>query len=72
MEYARAENIKYVLFEQNVSSKLTDVIRKEIGAESLTLHNLGVLTTEDIKNEEDYFSLMEANLKTLEKALNVK
>lgn len=72
VEYARAENIKYVLFEQNVSSKLTDVIRKEIGAESLTLHNLGVLTTEDIKNEEDYFSLMEANLKTLEKALNVK
>ena len=37
--------IKYVFFEQNVSSKLTDVIRKEIGAESLMLHNLGVLTT---------------------------
>lgn len=70
VEYAKAENIQYVLFEQNVSSKLTDIIRKEIGAESLTLHNLGVLTTEDVKNGEDYFSLMEANLKTLEKALS--
>lgn len=70
VEYAKEQNIQYVLFEQNVSSKLTDVIRKEIGAESLTLHNLGVLTTEDIQNEEDYFSLMEANLKILEKALS--
>lgn len=72
VEYAKAENIKYVLFEQNVSSKLTDIIRQEIGAESLTLHNLGVLTTEDIDNDEDYFSLMEKNIKTLEKALGEK
>lgn len=70
VEYAKTENIQYVLFEQNVSSKLTEIIRKEIGAESLTLHNLGVLTTDDVKNGEDYFSLMEANLKTLEKALS--
>lgn len=72
VEYAKAENIQYVLFEQNVSSKLTDIIRKEIGAESLTLHNLGVLTTEDVKNGEDYFSLMESNLKILEQALSGK
>lgn len=70
VEYAKAQNIKYVLFEQNVSSKLTDVIRKEIGAESLILHNLGVLTNEDIENHEDYFSLMKYNLNTLEKALS--
>ena len=44
VEDAKEHEIKYVLFEQNVSSKLTDVIRKEIGAESLMLHNLGVLT----------------------------
>lgn len=70
VEYAKEHNIQYVLFEQNVSSKLTDVIRKEIGAQSLTLHNLGVLTTEDIVNNEDYFSLMEYNLKTLKTALS--
>ncbi len=69
LDYAREKNVRYVLFEQNISSKLTKVIQNEIGAESLILHNLGVLTTEDIKNGEDYFSLMEHNLNTLEKAL---
>lgn len=70
IDYAREKNVKYVLFEQNISSKLTKVIQNEIGAESLVLHNLGVLTTEDIKNEEDYFSLMEKNITILEKALS--
>ena len=49
---AKEHNVHYVLFEQNVSSKLTDVVRKEIGAESLMLHNLGVLTVDDVKNKE--------------------
>ena len=69
---AKDQNIHYVLFEQNVSSKLTDVVRKEIGAESLMLHNLGVLTVDDVKNNEDYFSLMEQNIETLKKALSGK
>lgn len=66
---AKEHEVKYVFFEQNVSSKLTDIVRKEVGAESLTLHNLGVLTAEDIKTNEDYFSLMERNIDTLKKAL---
>ena len=69
---AKDHNIHYVLFEQNVSSKLTDVVRKEIGAESLMLHNLGVLTVDDVENNEDYFSLMEQNIETLKTALGVK
>ncbi|ARF16844.1 metal ABC transporter solute-binding protein, Zn/Mn family [Sporosarcina ureae] len=72
VEYAKTQDLKYVLFEQNVSSKLTDVIRKEIGADSLMLHNLGVLTTKDLDNKEDYFSLMEYNIETLSKALSNK
>lgn len=70
VEHSKELGVKYIFFEQNVSSKLTDVIRKEIGAESLMLHNLGVLTDDDIKNGEDYFSLMTYNLEVLEKALN--
>ncbi|WP_342537697.1 zinc ABC transporter substrate-binding protein [Sporosarcina sp. FSL K6-1540] len=69
---AKNHNIHYVLFEQNVSSKLTNVVRKEIGAESLMLHNLGVLTVDDVKNNKDYFSLMEQNIETLKKALSGK
>ncbi|MFC5558239.1 metal ABC transporter solute-binding protein, Zn/Mn family [Ureibacillus thermophilus] len=70
VDLAKKFDIKYILFEQNVSSKLTSVIQKEIGAESLMLHNLSVLTEEDIQNKEDYFTLMEKNIQTLEKALN--
>ena len=69
---AKDQDVHYVLFEQNVSSKLTDVVRKEIGAESLMLHNLGVLTIDDVKNNETYFTLMEKNIETLRKALSDK
>lgn len=67
---AKEKNVEYILFEQNVNSKLTEVIQKEIGAESLVLHNLGVLSKEDIANEETYFTLMQKNLETLKTALN--
>ncbi|QTD42665.1 metal ABC transporter solute-binding protein, Zn/Mn family [Sporosarcina sp. Te-1] len=70
VEQAKGKNVHYILFEQNVSSKLTEVIRKEIGAESLMLHNLGVLTPDDIKNKETYFTLMDRNIETLQKALS--
>lgn len=67
---AKEKDIHYILFEQNVSSKLAEVIKKELDAETLTLHNLSVLTDEDIDNEETYFTLMEHNLEVLEKALH--
>ncbi len=69
IEKGKKENIKYVMFEQNVSSRLTEVVQNELGAEALTLHNLAVLTPEDEKNKEDYFSLMNRNIDTFKKAL---
>ncbi|ETP70554.1 hypothetical protein G159_01370 [Planococcus glaciei CHR43] len=69
VDQAKEKNINYIIFEQNVSSNLTEVIQKEVGAEALQMHNLGVLTQTDIDNEETYFTLMEKNLQTLEKAL---
>lgn len=69
VELAKTKNIKTILFEQNVSSKLSKVIQTEVGANALTLHNLGVLTAQDIDNNETYFTLMEQNLETLKKAL---
>lgn len=67
---AKEKDIQYILFEQNVSAKLAEVIKKELNAETLSLHNLSVLTDEDIANEETYFTLMEHNLEVLEKALS--
>ncbi|KKK36491.1 adhesin [Mesobacillus campisalis] len=69
IELARDKQIKYILFEQNVAPKVAEVIRKEINAEPLYLHNLSVITEEDIQNGEDYFSLMRKNIETLDKAL---
>ncbi|MFE5431306.1 metal ABC transporter solute-binding protein, Zn/Mn family [Peribacillus simplex] len=66
---AKEEDLSYVIFEQNISSKLTEIIQKEMGAKSLELHNLSVLTDKDIEAGEDYFSLMENNVKTLQTAL---
>ena len=62
-------NTKYIFFEQNVSSKLTEIVQGEIGAEPLYLHNLAVLTSKDIENNKDYFSIMDDNLQSLKKAL---
>ena len=66
---AQKEDLHYVIFEQNISSKLTEIIQKEIGADSLEFHNLSVLTDQDISSGEDYFSLMENNIKALQTAL---
>ncbi|WP_409306065.1 metal ABC transporter solute-binding protein, Zn/Mn family [Peribacillus sp. SCS-155] len=67
---AEENKLRYVIFEQNTSSKLTKIIQKEIGAKPLKLHNLSILTDKDIDKKEDYFSLMESNANTLKTALS--
>lgn len=69
VDEAKAENIQYIFFEQNVSSNLTEVIQQEVGAKTMTLHNLSVLTPQDIDNNETYFSLMKKNMEALTTAL---
>lgn len=70
VEEAKEHDLHYIFFEQNVSSKLTEIVQKEINAEALTLHNLAVLTEEDMKNKDTYFTLMNRNIENIEKALN--
>ncbi|MBS2970171.1 zinc ABC transporter substrate-binding protein [Metabacillus sp. KIGAM252] len=66
---AKEHEIKHVIFEKNISSKLSEIVQKEIGATPLTVSNLESVTEEDAKNSEDYFSLMRKNLETLKTAL---
>ncbi|WP_221568053.1 metal ABC transporter solute-binding protein, Zn/Mn family [Alkalihalobacillus sp. TS-13] len=70
LEESKAHDIQYILFEQNVNTKPANAIKNQLDLDILYLHNLSVLTEEDISKKEDYFSLMERNIKTLEKALN--
>jgi zinc transport system substrate-binding protein len=72
IETAKKNQIKFVIFEQNVTEKIADIVKNEIGAEALTLHNLESATAEERKNNEDYFSLMRKNLETLKKAMELK
>ena len=70
VDKVKKSGIKHILVEQNVNNQLAEVIAKEAKITKLSIHNLSVLTDEDIKKQEDYFSLMDKNIETLEKALN--
>lgn len=69
IDTAKELDLNYIFFEQNVSSKITEIIQNEIGAEPLVLHNLSTRTEEDIENNRNYFTIMEDNLKALETGL---
>ncbi|WP_281242169.1 metal ABC transporter solute-binding protein, Zn/Mn family [Sediminibacillus halophilus] len=58
----------YVIFEQNVQDKVSKEIQREIDGKALQIHNLAVLTEQDINQGEDYFSLMKQNLEVLKTA----
>lgn len=66
---AKRKNIKYVIYEQNASDRISTIIQDHIQAKALYIHNLEVLTEEDLDNKEDYLSLMERNLHVLDQAL---
>ena len=70
VDTAKEHELNYILVEQNVSSKLADIIQKEANLTSLPIHNLATLTQEDMDKGRDYFSIAKDNLNSLQKALN--
>lgn len=61
----------YILYEQNITSKITDVIRDETNAEPVSFNNLSVLSKEQANDKDLTFqSIMKKNIKALDKALN--
>lgn len=69
---AEDNKLNYVLFEQNISPKVATIVQDEIGADVLRIHNLETVTEDEIDAGEDYFSLMDKNIETLEQALTNK
>ena len=65
------EDAKYILFEDNVENKVTDVIRDETDAEPLKFYNMESLTKEQ-ENDDDlsFQKLMNKDIEALEKALS--
>ncbi|MDF1507084.1 zinc ABC transporter substrate-binding protein [Robertmurraya sp. DFI.2.37] len=68
-ELAQEKQLKYILFEQNVTSKIAEIVKNEIGATPLYLYTMESISEDERNNGEDYFSLMNKNLSTLEQAL---
>jgi zinc transport system substrate-binding protein len=58
IETAKEHQIKYVIFEQNETPRISKIVQNEIKAVPLKVHNLSVLTEEDIHENMDYLSLM--------------
>lgn len=65
---AKEQDLQYVIFEQTGSNQVATIIQEHIDAKKLSIHNLEVLTEEDIENKEDYLSLMKKNLEVLDQA----
>ena len=70
IKFAKENNVKTIFFEELVSPKVSETIADEIGAKTAVLNPIEGLTDDEISAGEDYFSVMESNLKTLEDALN--
>ncbi|MGT2957422.1 zinc-binding protein AdcA [Streptococcus bovimastitidis] len=65
-KYVEKYDIKYIYFEENASSKVAKTLANEAGVKSVLLSPLEGLTDKEIKNGEDYFSVMRENLKALQ------
>ncbi len=70
IQTAKEHDIRYIFFEQNVTSKIAEVVKNEIGADVLILHNLEARTNDDIANSKDYFAIMNDNISALKKHYN--
>ncbi len=69
VDLARTKGLKYVFFETAASPKLSEVIAREIGGQTLVLNPLESLTEEEILSGQDYVSVIDKNLNNLRIAL---
>ena len=69
IENVEAQGTSYILYEQNLTSRIADTIRRETDTEPLEFHNLSVLTDRD-PDDATYQSLMRENIQVIDRALN--
>src|SRR5581483_10932860 len=70
VDFAKRNNVKYIFFESLVSPKLAETIAREIGVKTLVLDPIEGISDDDVKKGENYFTVMESNLKNLQIALD--
>ncbi len=68
-DLSRERGVTVVFYDALGSDKLAAVIAEEVGVALKPLNPIGAISTEQLAAGEDYFSLMEKNLKAIEAAL---
>lgn len=69
VEFVKENNVKVIFFEELVSPKVAESVAKETGATTDVLNPIEGLTEEQLKEGNDYISIMEQNLNSIVKAL---
>lgn len=67
---AKRLDLHYIVFEQNSSNRVGEIIQEHLEADAVYIHNLETLTEEDIQNARDYFSIMQENIQVLDQITN--
>ncbi len=65
----KKHNIGHIFFETTLNPRIAETISRETGAQVVVFHSLESISKEEIDSGEDYFSLMNKNLKQLRTAL---
>jgi zinc transport system substrate-binding protein len=68
-KFVKEHQVPYIFFEDLVSPQLADTLASEAHVDTLVLNPLEGLTSEQEKAGETYITLMETNLRNLQKAL---
>ncbi|GFN30520.1 metal ABC transporter solute-binding protein, Zn/Mn family [Paenibacillus xylaniclasticus] len=68
-KFVKKNGVRYIFFEELVSSTLADTLAREADVDTLVLNPVEGLTSKQKKNGDDYVTLMESNLQNLLKAL---
>jgi zinc transport system substrate-binding protein len=68
--YVKEHQVKAIFFESLASPKLSNTLSTETGVKTMELNPLEGLTAEQIRQGDNYFSVMQKNLRTLRNALD--
>lgn len=70
VDFVKEHHVKTIFTEELVSPKVAEAIAKETGAKTEVLNPLEGLSNEELKNGDDYLSVMRKNLEKLVAALS--
>ena len=69
-DFVAAHNVKYIYFEESAKETIAKTLADEAGVSLEVMNTLEGLTQKQIDNGDNYISIMQENLKTLEKTTN--